>query len=271
MGRTLGIFGVRPLALALPLFLATPPEAHEYWIAPEEFTPEPGEKVDARLLVGQMMEGAELPWLSHQVSSFAVSSGGDARTIEGQEGDLPAASFVPEDPGLHIITHETHPLTVTFDTFEDFVEYLNYEGLGAVGEQHRTRGLPLTGISEAYSRSAKALVQVGPVRAEDQDRPLGLALELVALDNPYSGVEVLPVALLWQGRPLAGRQISVFREKGGVERTLVTTDAEGHTEIPLKGGGRFVLNAVHIEPADAGTHPWVSTWGSLSFEAIPPQ
>lgn len=239
--------------------------AHEYWIAPISFQVAPGERVHARLLVGQMMQGTELPWLSHQIRSFEISTPERNIKAEGMEGDLPALSYVAEDPGLHIIAHETYPLEVTFDTLGEFEEYLDYEGLGAVIEAHLRRSLPKTDITEAYARSAKALVQVGPVRPEDADRPLGLALELVALANPYAGGDVLPVRLTWHGQPEGGAQISIFRTSADVDRSLVLTDADGRVDIPLAGGGEFLLNAVHIEPVEGEEHVWASTWASLSF------
>ncbi len=239
--------------------------AHEYWIAPERFHVEPGERIEARLLVGEMMEGTELPWLSHQIRSFEVSTPQGALEVRGMEGDLPALSYVADVPGLHVIAHETYPLEVTFDTLEDFREYLEYEGLGEIAAEHRRRGLPDTAIVEAYARSAKALVQVGPVRPDEPDRPVGLAFEFVALANPYAGGDVLPVRLIWQGDPVEGAPISILRKSDEVERHLVKTDADGMAEISIAGGGEFLLNAVHLEPVDGEKHIWESTWASLTF------
>lgn len=238
--------------------------AHEYWIDPEHYVVDTGETVEARLLVGQMMQGTELPWLSHQARSFAIAAPGADRTENGMEGDLPALSFVPDEPGLHIIALETEPLLIDFDTIAEFREYLEYEGLGTMIATHRARGLPETSFSEAYVRAAKALVQVGPVRAGDGDRPLGLPLEIVALGNPYAGQATLPIRLTWQGRPQANVQVSIFRDDGNVERNLVITDGDGRAAIPL-AKGRYLLNAVHIEPVDGEEHVWKSTWASLSF------
>lgn len=253
-------------AAILLLLAAGPAASHEYWIAPADFTPAPGETVEARLLVGQMMTGTELPWLSHQIASADVVAGNAVAAVNGLEGDLPAISFTAGEPGLHVIAHTTQPLTVRFDTMAEFEEYLAYEGLSPVADRHRARGLPEDAIVESYVRAAKALLQVGPVRADDGDRPLGLPFELVALANPYAGGGSLPVSLLWQGEPEAGTQISVFRESGGeVERTLVRTGADGRAEIPLEGGGMFLLNAVHVEPVEGEAHSWASTWASLTF------
>jgi hypothetical protein len=51
-----------------------------------------------------------------------------------------------------------------------------------------------------------------------------------------------------------------------VTRTLVTTDAEGRTTIPLGEGGFYLLNAVQMKPAagDEG-FVWESHWATLTF------
>ncbi len=256
-------------SLVLALLIALPAAAHEYWIAADDFTVSPGETVSARLMVGQMMEGVEVPRLSRQIKSFKYFAPDVAQEAEGREGDRPALVYEAEKPGLHIIAQETLPLELTFDTLEEFREYLDYEGLGRFVDVHLDRGLPEAGFTEAYARSAKALVQVGPVDPDDRDRQLGLAFELTALENPYAGRPVLPVELTWQGSPEAGTQISVFRELDGkVERTLISTGPDGRAQIPLhEAGGRYLLNAVHLEPASGDGPVWESTWASLTFEA----
>ncbi|MFN7089075.1 MAG: DUF4198 domain-containing protein [Allorhizobium sp.] len=256
-------------SMASVLLFVLPATAHEFWIAADDYSVSQGEKISARLRVGQMMEGIELPWLSRQIRSFQYYAPDKPRDVVGREGDRPALVYEAKEPGLHIIAHETLPLEVTFDTMEEFSEYLEYEGLGQIVAAHHDRGLPQSGITEAYTRFAKTLVQVGSVQPDDQDRMLGLMFELTVLANPYAGDPVLPVVLTWQGSPEAEAQIAVFRElNGAVERTLITTGANGRAEIPLhKAGGRYLLNAVHIEPVSGDGPVWESSWASLTFEA----
>lgn len=256
-------------SMVCALLSAVPATAHEYWISADDYAVSPGETVAARLMVGQMMEGTEVPWLSRQIKSFRYFAPDDPQDAAGREGDRPALVYEAEKPGLHIIAQETRPLEVVFDTLEEFSEYLAYEGLERFVFIHRERGLPEAGFAEAYTRSAKALVQVGPVQPQDRDRRLGLEFELIALANPYAGEPVLPVELAWQGTPEAGTQISVFRETDGeVERTLVSTGPDGRARIPLhEAGGRYLLNAVHLEPVSGDGPVWESSWASLTFEA----
>lgn len=256
-------------SLGMALISGFPVLAHEYWIASDDYTVSPGKTISARLMVGQMMQGEELPWLSQRNRSFRYFAPNGPQDVASREGNRPAVVYTADEPGLHIIAQETMPLEVVFDTMTAFREYLEYEGLGRFVIAHGKRGLPDSGFSEAYSRSAKMLVQVGPVQSDDHDRALGLKYEIIALENPYAGQPVLPIKLLWQGLPEADAQISVFRDMDGqVERTLISTDADGRADIPLhQGGGVYLVNAVHLEPVFGAGAVWESTWASLTFEA----
>jgi uncharacterized GH25 family protein len=241
--------------------------AHEFWIAPNQAVVAPGSIVSLELKVGEMMLGSDYPYLSSKFRSFTVTTPKSTRAADGIEGDVPAYSYKASTPGLHIAALQTLPLPVTFETLDAFRDYLAYEGLAAVLEEHARRGLPQSDISEHYIRCAKALVQVGAPIAGDVDRPIGLPIELVVDGNPYSGENrEITVQLLWQGNPLANRQISVFRHDGTVTRALATTDDAGQAKVDVSRGGRFLLNAVHIDADGSGESMWRSHWASLTFE-----
>ena len=240
--------------------------AHEFWLAPARYTVESGSRIDASLRVGLMMRGTELPYLSNSFHSFTVTTRDGMRDVKGMEGDIPALSYAASKPGLHVITYHSTANEVTYNDWGKFQKYLAYEGLDEIAKAHRTRGLPDSGFKEAYSRCAKALVQVGPVDKQDKDTVQGLPLELVAENNPYTpGLETLEVTLLRSGKPVVGRQIAVFHYDGVVSRSLVTTNARGQAAIPITGGGAFLLNATDLQPIEDGEVVWESYWASLSF------
>ena len=245
----------------------TPAAAHEFWVAPQDYTPLQGNQVVVALKNGQRMKGADYPYLSDRFQSFTITTRQGTRRAQGMDGDIPALTFIARQPGLHIIAYHSKPLRITYVTFDEFAKYLDYEGLGNIAAEHQKRGLPQSGFSERYIRCAKGLIQVGPVGAKDRDRPTGLPFELVATVNPYvAGINKLPVLLLWQGKPVAGRQISVFRRNAAtVTRSIVFTDKAGRAEIPLTGGGTFLLNAVNFEALEDGRVLWQSHWASLTF------
>lgn len=243
--------------------------AHEFWIEPETHQVDPGGTAVVDLRVGEMLKGRSYPYLSHKFESYTVTDRSGTRALAGNEGDIPSIRFRPEAPGLRIVAYHAKAEQVTFDEFESFAEYLTEEGHGAAISRHRERGLPEAGFTEAYTRNAKALIQVGPADPAETDRATGLPFELIARENPFAlTVPNLTVSLLQDGEAAANAQIAIFQKTGpeNVERRIVRTDAAGNAEVSLAGGGQFLLSAVHLEeaPAESGV-VWRSTWASLTF------
>lgn len=253
---------------------ARPALSHEYWIDAQKFQPTPDEEVTADLRVGSDLSGEVFPWLRQSFRSVLLwSPGQDPLALGGRAGDLPALRLPPLAPGLHRISVETTPSFVLFEDMEKFEKYLEYEGLAATLDLHRSLGLPESDFGERYVRNARALIQSGPVTDADVDAPTGMAFELVAEANPYAaGRTDLPVRLIWQGQPVAGAQVALFHAPpdatppDGVTRLLFTTDADGRVTVPLRGAGLHLLSAVRIEPLEGSVAAvWQSWWASLTF------
>jgi uncharacterized GH25 family protein len=267
IARALAVTGVLAGPLAVPAF------AHEFWIEPDAPRVEVGETVRSELRVGAMLSGEAYPYLSDQIVAARLHAPSGVNDIEGMEGDLPALTVAPSEPGLHVILYHAAPAYIEYEDFETFRNYLAYEGLDDVVRLHKERGLPDAGFSEAYIRNARALLQVGPADPNSLDRPTGMPLELIALQNPFvAGLTELDVQLLWQGAPVPNRQVSVFHRTqagetaGEVSRRLVATDAEGRATIPLTEGGFYLINAVQMKPAGAEEGiDWESHWATLTF------
>lgn len=258
-------------ALALAAIGPLPALAHEFWIEPESYRVAVGETVKAELRVGRMLVGESFPYLSDQIVAARLHAPEGVLDLEGMEGDLPALSVTPAEAGLHVITYHSAPALAEYEDFATFESYLAYEGLEDVVRLHKDRALPESGFAESYIRNARALLQVGPADAEDIDRPTGMPLELIALQNPFvDGLTELQVQLLWQGAPMPNRQVSIFQRpdgEGEPTRSLVATDADGRATIPLADEGFYLLNAVQMKPA-AGPGPviWESHWATLTFD-----
>ena len=132
--------------------------AHEFWLAPHRYSVAAGEEVAASLRVGQMLKGAELPYLSSGFSDFTVRTRAGTRTITGFEGDLPAVSYPAKQSGLHVITYHSTANTLRYESWEKFLDYLAYEGLEQLAAEHVARGLPRQGFGESYVRESRAPV-----------------------------------------------------------------------------------------------------------------
>ena len=256
------------LALLGLALLPGPSAAHEFWIdaAPD---------LTADLRVGQDFSGAALPYLDRTIAAMTHVSPGGETAIPARLGDVPAiAGLAAPGNGPHLLTVETNPAYVVFDTLPEFADYLAYEGLAPVADQHIARGLPETEIAEEYFRNARALVQVGPVGPGDTDRPTGLPLELVVQGTPFAGDGApLDLRLTWQGEPVPDTQVALFHLPDGgtaprdTVRTLATTDADGAVRFDPQGAGSYLFNAVRITPAEGpGSVVWQSYWASLTFD-----
>ena len=256
------LFGV---ALALTPLAAA---GHEYWIEPIQFRVEAGKVITANLRLGQNFKGNAYPYIPQQSKSAWIIDDDGKRPWRAQIGDLPAINETPGPPGLHVLSYFSTPSRLSYEEAGKFATFLEESGLDWVLEEHRRRGLTETGFDEAFSRCAKALVQSGGDGGDDV--VIGMPIELVANANPYDSppaASALPVMLLWQGQPLADAQITVFRDRDGVEITKIRTGPDGGAMVPLAGGGKFLLNAVHIIPWDERPKDaWHSYWASLTFE-----
>lgn len=256
----------------LAMGLSPRAQAHEFWIDPVPYQEEgAGARIRTDLRVGLGFAADIYPFLSSGFHSFRLAVRGQVYDISGNEGDMPAVDIAPAPAGLNVLAFYGKPNKVVFEDAAVFASYLELEGLDWVRDAHKARGLPAVGFAEAFSRNVKSLVQVGAVSADDRDVVTGMPFELVADKNPYGdpGLAMLPVRLLWQGLPAPDVQIAVFQEAADRTRTILRTDADGKAMIPLGGGGRFILNAVHMReaPAELGA-AWESHWASLTF-ALP--
>jgi len=180
-------------------------------------------------------------------------------------------------PGLNIVRYLSRQQHVQFRESSKWLQYLDYEGLRDVAQFYRQNDFPQHGLSEQYQRCARALIWGKPpsqaAMAEDakQDRPTGMPLELIFLDNPFTNSsEMFTLKLLYLSKPIADIQVRIFyrpsAQKDKVVDTIARTDQHGAVGLPRFGPGDYLLNAVHLIPAAPGQQAdWQSYWASLSF------
>ncbi len=260
------------LAAGILLGTAVHAQAHEFWIEPLDFTPEPGVAIAAQTHVGQMLKGDTYSYIPASFVRFDIADSEGVRPVEGTIGDRPALRVDPLVEGLHIAVYQSTPSTLRYRKAEKFAAFVAKEGLDGTLEAHAERGLPAVDFREAYTRFAKALVAVGAGAGED--RALGLRLELIALTNPYESDGPVAAEVRFEGAPLADVQVAAFRrdEEGTVTRTLFHTDAKGRVTVPRENAAMTLLSAVHmVEPkpdlAERRNVVWHSLWASLTYGA----
>jgi uncharacterized GH25 family protein len=251
-------------------------QAHEYWIEPNKFEIAPGDNIEADLRNGQNFKGNRLYFLTNGFTRFDIFDGHDFHKAKGSNGDQPALKFTTTKPGLHVLTYQSTFTSLTFKKWEKFLTYTKNQGLDKVITRHLARGLGKTNFKESYARTIKALVKVGD--GTGNDKRTGLPFEFVAQDNPYrlkvdeKGHRQIVVRLFLEDKWAGNKQVLIFQNNGKITQSTGHTDNQGLITIPLNGGGKFMLSAVHMFEGDddpATKKPeWFSYWANLIF-ALP--
>ena len=242
--------------------------AHDMWIDPTTFSPASGQIVGVRLRVGQDLLGDPLPRDPTLIDQFVVEDGSGRKPLVGRDGGDPAGFLRVAMPGLLVIGYRSNPSAVEL-TPEKFNQYLKEEGLDAVAALRVRRNETGARAREIFSRCAKSLVLSGPANEKQSDRSLGFTLELVAERNPYAvrAGQDLPVRLTYENRPLPGALVVAMNRLNPSEKLSARTDKDGRVRFQLRPGGMWMVKAVHMVPAPAGTNAeWASFWASLTFE-----
>lgn len=261
------IFRLTLLAVA-PIFAHEPLFAHDMWIEPMTFSPQPGEIVGVKLRVGQDLLGDPLPRNPALIHQFVVEDSEGRKPLIGRDGADPAGFLRVAAPGMLVIGYHSNPSAAELPA-EKFNQYLKEEGLDAVAALRARRNETGAKTREIFSRCAKSLVLSGPPSEAQGDRPLGFTLELVAERNPYAmrAGQDLPVRLTYENRPLAGTLVVAMNRLNPSEKLTVRTDNHGRVRFRLRPGGMWMIKAVHMVPAPAGANAeWASYWASLTFE-----
>jgi uncharacterized GH25 family protein len=262
----------RPLLLAwLHLLLCVVgSQAHDYWLQPDSFFPAPGDAVTVRLHVGDHFSSeAERPFSKKATVTFQLLSARETRDLAAgvEDGQTPVAT-VKLPAGTHLIALERGWTNIKLEAGK-FNDYLKEEGLDAVLEQRRKDGQDKEPGRERYSRHLKCLLQAGDAADDTFKKVLGQRLEIVPDVNPATlkPGDKLPVRVLFDGKPLAGAQVSAYHREGDKLMTLTarTTD-EGLATFKLDKSGPWLVRLVHMRRCtDSADADWESFWAALSL------
>jgi uncharacterized GH25 family protein len=248
--------------------VVNPLPAHDMWIEPTNFSPQSGEIVGVKLKVGQDLLGDPLPRDSRLIKEFVFADASGRKSLVGRDGGDPAGYLRAAAPGLLVIGYHSNPSSVE-QTAEKFNQYLKEEGLEQIAAIRAARNETNIKARELFSRCAKSLVLSGTPSGEQGDRALGFPLELVAERNPYAlrGAGELPVRLTYENKPLAGALVVAMNRRNPAEKIKARTGADGRVRFDLRHEGMWLIKAVHMLPAPAGSDAqWASYWASLTFE-----
>lgn len=247
--------------------------AHDFWLQPRTWQATPGVPLPFMVEVGHAQfrqnwgaDGGHLLTLTDLANGGAVN----IKPLFKPGGEVPHITRVFRREGLHIVS------LVSTNTLSDlpsirFNDYIKVEGLTPAIDARTRAGTMNSNGRELYSRRAKALIQVGrPQKADDRiaTRPIGLTLEIVPLKNPYSlGPDhVLPVQILYDGRPLPGALVKLTNlEFDARPLRMARSDAAGRASFPVPQTGSWLVNVIWTKPIASKDADFLTTFSSLTF------
>ena len=255
----------------ISLVFVTQLAAHDYWLEPDNFTPDVGENVSIRLFVGDhFLSEKERVFRRKRTVMFqwlAMDRAFDL-AAQGREGARPFGQISPELAGLHLLILQRDWAYIELEA-ERFNKYLEHEGLKGIQKLRREAGRDNFVGKERYRRYLKSLLQVGGQSDETWRRRIGHRLEIVPLTNPYGHRpgDCLTVLLLFDDKPLTASQLEAcHRGPDKVTTQTVSTDNAGQATIRLTHAGPWLLRLVHMQNcSDDPKVDWESFWAAYSF------
>lgn len=252
--------------------------AHDLYLRPDTFQPRPGATLRVEYHNGDAFPASHVPVKLERLRDMQLRHGaGHALPFDNLriEGVATVADVnVPVGGGAFWLTSRTVPNFIQLEAAQ-FEEYLKHEGLEEIVRWRHAHGEAAKPGREMYSKYVKALGRAGD-GAGFSTQPLGLAIEIVPLADPYAlqPGQTLRVQVLWDGKPAAGLAIEMANAYDGkvTKKAAGRTGADGQLEIPLSGAGLWKLHAIGMR---RGKNPreadWESFWASLTFELPEPQ
>lgn len=245
------------------------PGAHDVWLESDFYRLKPNQLVEIRSGGGAIFGESHAPLPLNRISA-RLSLGPLGKTVRLGRVKTGEAwlvqEFAPTEPGNYWIAFSTGPTRVALEA-SLFNEYLRDHGLSDALSERRRQGAAERDASEESHRYGKIYLQVGAVSSPNVDQPIGQALEILLLDNPYAAGlgHAIRVKVLFRGRPLANLRIEAGR-RGLPEATFSgITDGQGRLQVPIAHSGDWYVKGVHLIRSQDKEDHYESYWASVTF------
>ena len=262
-----GSGAVRQMVLAAAaLLLAGSVQAHDFWIEPSTFHPQPGTTVAVGLRVGQNFVGDPVPRFSALIEQFVIRQAGSEQPIGGSDNIDPAGFFRADGQSTAVIAYRSigSYIELPADKFED---YLRQYGLERIIDLRAGRAERAKPGRERFYRFAKALL-TGQQHSAAVAKPLGFAYEIVPEDDPTARLAPFRGRILYDGKPLADALVVAILHSDPSAQLTARSDAQGAFSFALPHAGVWLIKSVHMVRAGFFSDAdWESLWASLTFEA----
>jgi len=248
--------------------------AHDFFLLPSKFRLQSGDSVRIYIHVSETFPGSAQNWNPDRANRFlhVIGSQTVALTSTASQDSPRAVVVALKDPGTHLFALDWKARFIELKS-DQFLHYLQSEGLDQVIELRKQRGESEKPGRERYSRYVKTLVQVGRQPADSIDDVIGQRIEIVPTTNPYKLKvgDSLQVRVLFEGQPLRNALVSAtyagYTDKPDTYAQGVRTDREGKAVFRLTHPGAWMVRTVHMVPLQGSQEAdWESFWASLTFE-----
>lgn len=244
--------------------------AHEYWFEPTKFMVAPNEKIPVHLYVGDglIKDREERPFQPEKTPLFNLISA--AKTLELKsslvDGALPVYNFSAESEGNYLLAMERNWSYIKLEP-NKFEDYLKEDGMEYISAERQKLGESAKEGRERYSRFIKSLFQVGNKRDNTYKKQLGMKLEIIPLENPYTKKvgDILKFQILFEGKPLTDG--TVFADNRDSATQKMVTDKDGKVSLKIDKSGMWLVRLVNMRrcKTDCGEADWESFWGAITF------
>lgn len=253
------------LLLLIPRYVC----AHDYWLEPATSFPAPGAQFTVRLYVGMdLTPEKEHPFQAERVESYEVKGAGalEAKPVEGRKPAFTIPLAKSGDVMVALVRKSAH-IELAADEFN---EYLAEEGLQSILQARQKAGVSGKPARESYTRYLKAFGRAASGDGQVFVASIGHALEIVPVKDPLSVKpgDVLPVKVMFEGKPLSGGTLFAYGKSGKEMRTAsYRCGDDGTAEIRLTGAGMWSIRLVHMrECQGCKDADYESFWTSITFE-----
>lgn len=259
------------------MLVQLPVKAHEFWLAPQKFSYQAGEKLFLRWHVGEDFTGQN--WGGNKEKTVLLRAFSNNYQYDLQ----PFLSAVKGDSvKLDAITYAGN-YTIAYQGNNSFIEmaadsfntYLAEDGLANVLQWRRENNKDTTRSRESYQRSAKTLVRIKSTMKKSDfmktsfiASPVGLALDIVPLDNPYNLKQTTSMQfnIYFSGRPLRDGLVRVWHKVNGKTEVKTLQVIKGLLETTIEPNGTWMISIVKMELLKGDSKAdYQSYWGSLTW------
>lgn len=187
------------------------------------------------------------------------------------KGEATYLKFKTGSAGTYVAGISTKPRAIELSG-EDFMDYLEHEGLTEIISDRKKKGITGTSAYEKYSKHVKAILQVDENRTDNFAIELNYPIEFIPLKNPYklSIGDEMSFKLLYLGKPLGNQTVHISSRinadvKDGKE-TALSTNEKGEVSFTIDNEGHWYIATIHMLESNEEDFDYESNWATLTFE-----